>query len=256
MKHTSKSVFFYVRVALASALLVTVSAAQSDAPQSNLSAAETDSPPSMKDGVQVMVELSEAPAATLYAKALHDARAEADSARNYALAHPDAPGSQAVLKSTSKVKISPDAQGQAEGHAKHLDQVQQGMLPSLTSGKINGRVIYRVQNAYNGIAMLVSPNAISEIAQLPGVKSVHFLHPKSLSTTFQDIDFLSTRTATCGPWTTGGVHGEGIKVADIDSGLDYVHRDFGGNANYTGVTDTNPNGHFPSAKVPGGTDLV
>src|SRR5207302_6756114 len=25
---------------------------------------------------------------------------------------------------------------------------------------------------------------------------------------------------------------------------------------YTGVTDTNPNGHFPSAKVPGGTDLV
>ena len=27
-------------------------------------------------------------------------------------------------------------------------------------------------------------------------------------------------------------------------------------ADYTGVTDTNPNGHFPSAKVPGGTDLV
>src|SRR5205807_7779932 len=58
------------------------------------------------------------------------------------------------------------------------------------------------------------------------------------------------------PWTTGNVHGEGIKVADIDTGLDYVHANFGGNADYTGVTDTNANGHFPNAKVPGGTDLV
>src|SRR5438477_7059240 len=231
-------------------------AAGSDAPAANVRTQDPYSPSSLQKSVQIMVELSEAPAATLYAKALNDARAQADSVRNYALAHPNAPGSQAVLKSQSKVVISPDAQGQAEGHAKHLDQVQQGMLPSLTSGKINGRVIYRVQNAYNGIAMVVSPNAISEIAQLPGVKSVHFLHPKFLSTTFQDIDFLRTRTATGGPWTTGGVRGEAMKVADIDTGLDYVHRNFAGNANYTGVTDTNPNGHFPSAKVPGGTDLV
>lgn len=148
-----------------------------------------------------VVELSEAPAATLYAKSLNEARAKADSARNHALAHPKDPGSQAVLASKSKVVISPDAQRQAESHAQHLDQVQQGMLPSLTGGKINGRVIYRVQNAYNGIAMVVSPNAVSEIAQLPGVKGVHFLHPKylSLSTTFQDIDFLRARTATVGP---------------------------------------------------------
>jgi len=252
-----------VRLGITGALFVSAIAAfalavQSNAPENNVRAPEADSPSSMKDAVQVMVELSDAPAATLYAKALNDARAQADSARNYALAHPKAPGSQAVLKSTSKVTISPDAQRQAEGHAQHLDQVQQGMLPSLTSGKINGRVIYRVQNAYNGIALVVSPKAISDIAQLPGVKAVHFLQPKFPSATFSDIDFLRTRTATGGLWTTGGVRGEGIKVADIDTGLDYVHRNFGGNADYTGVTDTAavPNSHFPSAKVPGGTDLV
>ena len=231
-------------------------AAETDGPQADVGSAGADSPPSMKGAVQVMVEFNEAPAAALYADALKEARNKADAERNYALAHPNAAGSQEVLKSTTKVKISPESQRQAESHAQHLDQVQQGTLPSLTSGKINGRVLYRVQNAYNGVAMIVSPNAISEIAQLPGVKAVHFLHPKSPSTTFSDIDFLKTRTATGGPWTTGGVHGEGMKVADIDSGLDYVHRDFGGDANYTGVTDTNANGHFPSAKVPGGTDLV
>ena len=83
------------------------------------------------------------------------------------------------------------------------------------------------------------------------------MHPKYLTAAFSDIDFLRTRIADwSGMWATASVHGEGIKVADIDTGLDYVHANFGGNADYTGVTDTNANGHFPSAKVPGGTDLV
>ena len=51
-------------------------------------------------------------------------------------------------------------------------------------------------------------------------------------------------------WTKGGVLGENIKIADIDSGLDYAHTNFDGNGDYTGVTDTNANGRFPNAKVP------
>jgi len=213
-------------------------------------------PPGLQKSVQVMVEFTDVPAAVLHAQALKEAQAQADAARNYALAHPNAPGSQAVLKSTKKVEISQTAAGQVESHAQHLDQVQQGMLPSLTSGKINGRVLFRVQHAYNGIALVVSPNAVSEIAQLPGVKAVHPMNPKYPNAAFSDIDFLRARgTAPGGPWTAG-VHGESIKVADIDTGLDYVHANFDGNGDYSGVTDTNPNGHFPNAKVPGGTDLV
>jgi subtilisin family serine protease len=116
--------------------------------------------------------------------------------------------------------------------------------------------LFRTQHAYNGIAMIVNPKNLTAISQLPGVKAIHPMHPKYLSSTFSDIDFLRARsTSPNGPWTSG-VLGDSIKVADIDTGLDYVHANFGGNGNYTGVTDTNPNGHFPSAKVPGGTDLV
>src|SRR4030095_6827533 len=229
---------------------------QPGAPERDVRATTADSPPSMKEAVQVMVELSDVPAAVPYAKALKEARAQADAERNYALAHPTAPGSQAVLASSKKGEVSSAAANQVKSHAQRLDQVQQGMLPSLTGGKINGRVLYRVQHAYNGIALVVSPKKISENTQIPGVKAVPFLHPKQLSTAFSDIDFLRTRTATGGLWTTGGVLGDGIKVADIDTGLDYAHRDFGGNANYTGITDTTPNSNFPSATVPGGTDLV
>ena len=217
---------------------------------------DEDRPQSMQENVQVMVELTDVPAALLHAEALKEARAQAEAARTFALANPNAPGSQAVLRNTNKVEISAAAAAQVESHAQRLDHIQQGLLPSLTSGNVNGKVLYRVQHAYNGVALSVNPNNLSAITQLPGVKAVHPLHPKTLSSAFSDIDFLRARTASGGPWTTGNVHGEGIKVADIDTGLDYVHANFGGNADYTGVTDTNANGHFPNAKVPGGTDLV
>src|SRR5438552_12142293 len=210
----------------------------------------------MKDNVQVMVELSDVPAAIPYAEALKQARQQADAEHANALAHPNSPGAQAILQNPKKVEISAAAAAGVENHAQRLDQLQQGLLPSLTGGKINGRMLYRTQHAYNGIAVTVSPDKIADIAQLPGVKAVHPLHPKYLTAAFSDIDFLRTRTASGGLWTTANVHGEGIKIADIDTGLDYVHRNFGGSADYTGVTDTNANDKFPSAKVPGGTHLV
>ena len=232
-------------------------AAQSDAPEKGVNQnAPNDRPPSMKENVQVMVELSDVPAAVPYAEALKQARAQADAERANALAHPNSPAAQAVLKNPKKVEVSAGDAARVESHAQRLDQVQQGLLPSLTGGNVNGRILYRTQHAYNGIALTVSPDKVADIARLAGVKAVHPLHPKYLSAAFSDIDFLRTRIPTGAPWGTAGVHGEGIKVADIDTGLDYVHANFGGNANYTGVTDTNANGHFPSAKVPGGTDLV
>jgi subtilisin family serine protease len=246
---------FFSGVAIFTVAAFTLSAA-SDGPKTNANVTGTDLPQSRKGTVQVMVEMSEAPATAVYAKAFKEARAQTDAERTYALAHPTAPGSQAVLQSSKKVKIGSGAANQVKTHVQQLKQAQQGILPSLTGGQIGGRVLYRVQRAYNGIALSVSPNKISEIAKLPGVKAVHPLYPKYPSTTFSDIDFLRARTASGGLWTTGGVLGEDIKIADIDSGLDYVHRNFGGDGDYTGVTDTNANGKFPNAKVPGGFDFV
>jgi hypothetical protein len=233
-------------------------AAESDAPKATADVTGTDTPPSMKNVVAVMVEMSEAPAAAVYAKAFKAARAQRDAERTYALAHPTAPGSQAILKSSKKVEIGSTATNEVKSHAQKLRQAQEAILPSLKGAQIGGQVLYRVQRAYNGIALSVSPKKISEISKLPGVKAVHILRPQYPSVTFSDIDFLRARdpSPNGGLWTTGGVLGENIKVADIDSGLDYVHRNFGGDGNYAGVTDTDANGKFPNAKVPGGFDFV
>ena len=219
--------------------------------------APDDRPPSMKENVQVMVELSDVPAAVPYAEAMKAARAQAEKERNAALANPKSPAAQATLKNPKKVEISAADKARVESHAQRLDHTQQGLLPSLTGGKVNGKVLFRAQHAYNGIAMIVNPKNLTAISQLPGIKAIHPMHPKYPSATFSDIDFLKARTASgpAGPWNSG-VLGDGIKVADIDSGLDYVHRNFGGGGDYTGVTDTNANGKFPTAKVPGGTDLA
>jgi subtilisin family serine protease len=253
---------FFSGIAVFTVAAFTV-AAQSDAPKRNANVTGTDLPQSRKQTVQVMVEMSEAPATAIYAEAFKAERAQADAERTFALANPTAPGSQAILQSSKKVEIGSAAKNEVKSHVQKLRQAQDAILPSLKGAQIGGQVLYSVQRAYNGIALAVGPNKISEITKLPGVKAVHPLYPKYPSTTFSDIDFLRARTASPngGLWTTGGVLGENIKIADIDSGLDYVHTNFGGPgtaAAYASVSDTSP---FPNAfvdptKVGGGFDFV
>jgi len=257
MKINHRLRYFFTPVlalAFASPLL-----AQSDA--NTISApAGSALPPSMQKTVQVMVELQDAPAGVAYATALQQAQAQYDQQRNYALQHPNLRTSQALLKqTTTSIQISSSAANQVKNTVTKLDQAQRALLPSLTGANIGGQVIFRAQRVYNGIAMIVSPDKISAIAAMPGVKAVHPMNPKYLVSTFSDIDFLNTRPA----WTTGpfGTHGENIKVADIDTGLDYIHRNFGGSgaaADYTSTSDTSavPNANYPTPKIPGGIDLV
>jgi hypothetical protein len=124
-------------------------AAESDAPKANAGVTGTDTPPSMKSVVQVMVELDQPPGAAIQAEAYKAARAQADAERTFALANPTAPGSQAILQSSTKVKIGSAAANQVKAHVQQIKQTQQGILPSLTGAQIGGQVLYSVQRAYN-----------------------------------------------------------------------------------------------------------
>src|SRR5438132_7806676 len=196
-----------------------------------------------------MVELKDAPAAVTWAAAYQQAQAQLDAQRNYALQHPALRTSVTLLKKTpQQAQLSTSAMNQIKSVATSISQKQQSILPSLTGDNIGGKVLYRVQMAYNGIAMAVKPSKISAIQQLPGVKAVHPLHSKYLVNTFSDIDFLNTRPA----WTSGpfGTHGENIKVADLDTGLDYIHRNFGGSGCAGDYGSTEHTSAVPDAHCP------
>ena len=229
--------------------------ATSDAAEADL--AGTDSPAHMQGHVIVMVEMENAPASVAYAEAYRAALAQADAQRQYALTHPKDKAARAAVSriEAQGVTISSTAAAAVVSQVKALDAAQQAIVPALTGGSIGGQVIFRTQRVYNGISLNVDASKISEISKLPGVKAVHLMTPKT-PVAFQDVDFLGVRSFWTKTVPFGGVHGENVKVADIDSGLDFVHTDFGGNGNYTGVTDTNANGQFPSAKVPGGYDFA
>ena len=216
-------------------------------------------PPSHQKNVAVMIEMKGDAASVAYAAALKQAQAQADAARNYALAHPNLRSSKLLLsKKPEPIQISAQAAKQVAATVRALDQSQRTIVPTLTGRKFGAKVLFRAQRAYNGIAAVVPRDRISAIASLPGVKAVHPMHPKFHAAAFSDLDFLSVRSF----WgkMPFGFHGENIKVADIDSGLDYIHTNFGGpgSVGYSLVPDHTvaPNPFFPTQKVPGGFDFA
>jgi subtilisin family serine protease len=206
-----------------------------------------------------MVELHDAPASFTYAEAYNEARLER-AALEVNGNRP--PALTAAGKSQPPIKISDAAAARVESVVQSIDAAQRSLLPTFT-GQMGATVLWRAQRAVNGVALLVNPSKISEIAALPGVKAVHSLIPQ-MPNAFQDLDFLGTR-GPGGAWNKAhangvGLHGEDLKIVVIDTGLDYVHTNFGGPgtpAAYAAVNGTTaPNPYYPTAKVPNGTDLA
>lgn len=86
-----------------------------------------------------------------------------------------------------------------------------------------GQVTSELQSAYNGMRVRVPAAKVAALAALPGVVGVHALTPKTRDNT-NSVPYLGTGNA----WQSSGVTGAGVKIAIIDTGIDYTHADFGG----------------------------
>jgi subtilisin family serine protease len=85
-------------------------------------------------------------------------------------------------------------------------------------------VLGQYQDAYNGIKVRASASSLKTLASLPNVVAVRAVQTHELDNAVS-VPFIGTPKAWSG---LAGVHGEGIKVAIIDTGIDYTHADFGG----------------------------
>ena len=120
----------------------------------------------------------------------------------------------------------------------------------------------RVHMAHNAIAVRVDASQLKAIAALPGVTKVRRVvhHEMSLSETVPYIGATAVQQA--------GFDGTNVRVAVIDSGIDYTHKNLGGSgtaADYIKAFGTSPADPrnttidpsvFPTAKVVGGFDFV
>jgi minor extracellular serine protease Vpr len=120
---------------------------------------------------------------------------------------------------------------------------------------LGGRILFRYQDAYNGIAASVRARDVAAVRRLPGVAAVY------ASRVFERDNTVSVQyTGGNAAWNDTGKTGLGVKVAILDTGVDYYHANFGGAdgaARFAADDSTiiEP-GTFPTPKVANGRDFV
>jgi minor extracellular serine protease Vpr len=124
-----------------------------------------------------------------------------------------------------------------------------------------GKVMATFHGALNGIKVEVHPSQLGALAALPGVVSVLPVGKYHLDN-IVSVPFIGTPAVWQG---TPGFRGEGIKIAIIDTGVDYTHANFGGPGTTAAFAAAQASSTLPAdpalfgpgaPKVKGGTDLV
>jgi len=148
------------------------------------------------------------------------------------------------------------AQGAARAQMAKIRGAQQRVLAQLAAAGRNARVLYSVQTAYNGIAAKIDASILPQLRANADVKAVHRL-PIHYIDNSSSAPFIKAASA----WqATGGNSGQGVKIAIIDTGVDYTHANFGGPGTVAAYTGNNraiiEPGTFPTAKVVAGKDFA
>ena len=120
---------------------------------------------------------------------------------------------------------------------------------------LGGTVRQKFDTVYNGLVVRTKASRIEKLAALPGVAKVsatRIVRP----TNHRSVPYIGAPSA----WASyNGVTGKGVRIAVIDTGIDYTHRNFNGagkaayDANHEKVIEP---GTFPTGKVVAGYDLV
>lgn len=125
---------------------------------------------------------------------------------------------------------------------------------------MGGTVLANYQAAYNGVKVRVARDKLEQLASLPGVIAVRPVFPIKPNNE-RGVPLIGSPAV----WQSLGLHGEGVKIAIIDTGIDYTHANFGGPgtvaayeaAHAAEAAAANPLHFGPlAARIKGGIDLV
>lgn len=166
----------------------------------------------------------------------------------------------ALLASDRKaIKSAPSLRAGVAEHRLRIRDAQGALSSRLES--LGGKVLARVQNAHNAIAVSIDAAQLAQVASISGVAKVRPVLDYQLDLS-ETVPYVGATTVQA-----KGVDGSGVTVAVLDSGIDYTHRNLGGagtDAAYAaayGSSTSDPknttlDGLFPTAKVVAGYDFV
>jgi minor extracellular serine protease Vpr len=158
-----------------------------------------------------------------------------------------------------------EAEAAARRQGKSLSKAEKAQLRAELRGRQNAlaqqlsaqgaEALFTYQDAYNGLAVRVAPSRLAALQNAAGVESVHvarIIEPNNTTS----AQYVGASAA----WSDYDFTGDGVNVAVIDTGVDYLHANFGGpgtkeafDANDGTIIEP---GTFPTAKVIAGFDFV
>lgn len=93
-------------------------------------------------------------------------------------------------------------------------------------GALGGVVETQMQSAYNGMRVTIDRSRLAELQGLPEIKEIHAV-PVRERANHVAVPAAGVPAVWQGG-AAGGFTGKGVKVAVVDSGIDYTHATFGG----------------------------
>lgn len=148
--------------------------------------------------------------------------------------------------------VLPDGEAQ-RAHAARVVAEQREVESQLAA--LGATKLFAHKVGANGIAVRIDRSQMQSLRQLPGVRTIGPVERHELHHT-TSVPWIGAPQF----WATYGLTGEGVTVGVIDSGIDYLHANFGGPgtaaayaANDRSVIEP---GSFPTAKVVGGYDFA
>ena len=140
----------------------------------------------------------------------------------------------------------------AADHRQRIGESQAALASNIAS--VGGRELARVQVAHNAIAVRIDASQLTQLAAIPGVARVQPVLNYEMTLT-ETVPYVGATAVHA-----SGRDGAGVKVAVLDSGIDYLHAGLFGSGNPAEFAANNPDiiepGTFPTAKVVGGYDFV
>lgn len=143
---------------------------------------------------------------------------------------------------------------QRQSYMAALKSKQDSVAASIVA--LGGKELARVGKAYNGVVVAIDAAKLPSLSKITGIAAVRPItdFELALSTTAPYVGSTALQVQ--------GVTGAGTRIAILDSGIDYTHRNLGGSGLTTdfvaaaGNPTVVPVGLFPTAKVVGGYDFV
>lgn len=202
--------------------------AQDAPPQNQLKGATQDTPATAATSgyTSVVIELDAQPVAAYYTDLIQDGQVQIASAN-----------------------------AMTQAHLATVEAAQTAFVASLA--QYDAQVIYRVQRIMNGIAVYLPADQLDTIRTMPGVQAIYPLIPKT--PTNARADNLLNAPAIWEGIDRAGLTGQGVSIAIIDTGIDYLHTTFGGPGSGYADNDISVIGdalNFPGPKVVGGYDFT